>query len=65
MLLASAVISILSLPKEEVMPEWCHLFFVFPFVAFFLSFGDLRDGFYYLRCASQEYHPSGERFWGG
>ena len=30
MLLASAVISILSLPIEEVMPEWCHLFFVFP-----------------------------------
>ena len=29
MLLASAVISILSLPIEEVMPEWCHLFFVF------------------------------------
>ena len=30
MLLASAVISILSLPIEEVMPEWYHLFFVFP-----------------------------------
>lgn len=30
MLLASAVISILSLPIEEVMPEWCRLFFVFP-----------------------------------
>ena len=37
MLLASAVISILSLPIEEVMPEWCHLFFVYPLVALFLG----------------------------
>ena len=46
-------------PIEEVMPEWCHLFFVFPLVALFLSFSDLRDGFYYLRVLLRNIIPQG------